>query len=310
MALANVSCHNDEKLEGPAMKREGSGGGASRAVREPAVAGQFYPGRESELKSEIKEYLGKVPAQKVDGTIVGLISPHAGYTYSGQTAAYGYKLLEGRAITRVIVLAPSHRVGFRGAALPGTDAYRTPLGIIPIDTQACAELGSQKLYSNLPQAHEHEHSLEVQLPFLQQVLGEFTLIPVIIGQTEVEDNKTIAAPLKKLLDGSTIIVASSDFTHYGYNFGYLPFRENIKENLEKLDLGAVERIEKMDAEGFAAYVERTGATICGHCPIGILLEALPRNARGKLLKYETSGDVTGDYSHCVSYVSMVFTVIK
>lgn len=304
MAGGLVSCHETRNVEKTAMKKENT----EQVVRQPAVAGQFYPGSESELKREVQEYLSAVPAQKIDGRIAGLISPHAGYSYSGRAAAYGYNLLRGKGFKRAIVLAPSHRAAFRGAALSDADAFKTPLGLIPLDKKACSELLSHELYAKLPQAHEYEHSLEVQLPFLQEVLGDFTLVPIIIGQLRRGDVETIASPLKKLLDGKTIIIASSDFTHYGSGFDYLPFTDNIKENLKKLDLGAVEIIEKLDAPGFNAYVEKTGATICGHYPIQILIEALPRDARGHLLKYETSGDLTGDFSHCVSYVSMVFTV--
>lgn len=303
-AWALISCHGKNIVEKMAMNKEHIG----QVVREPAVAGQFYPGRGSELRREVKKYLSSVPAQEIDGRIVGLISPHAGYTYSGRAAAYGYSVLKGKGFERAIILAPSHRAAFRGAALSDADVFKTPLGLIPIDKKTCAELLSHELYAKLPQAHEYEHSLEVQLPFLQEVLGDFTLVPIIIGQPRPEDAETIASPLKKLLDGKTIIIASSDFTHYGAGFDYLPFTDNIKENLKKLDLGAVEIIKKLDAQGFNAYVERTGATICGHYPIQILLKTLPRDARGQLLKYETSGDMTGDFSHCVSYVSMVFTV--
>lgn len=280
----------------------------SQIVREPAVAGQFYPGSRGALERTVREYLAEVPSQKVEGRIVGLVSPHAGYPYSGKTAAYGYKALEGKGFARVIVLAPSHRVGFSGAALTDEDAYRTPLGVVPIDKTACAELGTHDLYTLMPRAHEFEHSLEVQLPFLQEVLKEFTLVPVIIGQINSADWKVIAAPLAKLLDGKTIIIASSDFTHYGESFGYVPFRDNVKENIRKLDFGAIEKIEALDAAGFAAYQRKTGATICGECPIGILLSAMPKGTRGKLLHYTTSGDLTGDFSHCVSYASIIFTV--
>jgi hypothetical protein len=304
VAWALISCHGKNNMEKMAMKKENTG----QVVREPAVAGQFYPGRDSELRRDVVEYLSAVPAQKIDGRIAGLVSPHAGYSYSGRAAAYGYNLLKGKGFKRAIILAPSHRAAFRGAALSDADAFKTPLGLVPLDREACAGLLSHELYAKLPQAHENEHSLEVQLPFLQEVLGDFTLVPVIIGQLRREDAETIASPLKKLLDGRTIIIASSDFTHYGAGFDYLPFTDNIRENLKKLDLGAVEIIQKRDAPGFNAYVERTGATICGHYPIEILLEALPNDARGHLLKYETSGDMTGDFSHCVSYVSMVFTV--
>jgi AmmeMemoRadiSam system protein B len=304
MTWALVSCHETKSLEGPAMKKEDT----QQVVRQPAVAGQFYPGRESALRREVVDYLNSVSPKKIDGRILGLISPHAGYTYSGRAAAYGYSLLKGKGFKRAVILAPSHRAAFRGAALSDADSFKTPLGLVPLDKKACSELLSHELYANLPRAHEYEHSLEVQLPFLQEVLGDFTLVPIVIGQLRDGDAATIASPLKKLLGEKTIIIASSDFTHYGAAFDYLPFTDNVKENLKRLDLGAVEIIQKMDASGFDAYVERKGATICGRYPIQILLETLPKDARGHLLKYETSGYMTGDYSHCVSYVSMVFTV--
>jgi MEMO1 family protein len=278
------------------------------SIRYPAVAGQFYPGSPDALRKEVREFLDAAPRSKVGGRIVGLVSPHAGYTYSGATAAYGYSLLKGRGFTRVVVLAPTHRVGFRGAAITDSAVYRTPLGDVPVDRAACDELSKNPGYVVLPRAHEGEHSLEVQVPFLQETLGAFTLVPVIVGEVDPGDYGKLAAPLKKLLDAKTVIVASSDFTHYGASFGYLPFTDNVRENLRALDLGAAALVEKRDAAGFAAYVERTGATICGHTPIGIVLEALPREARGDLLHYTTSGDLTGDWSHCVSYVSILFTV--
>lgn len=287
----------------------GKGVGAMQGtVRYPAVAGQFYPGSPGALRKEVGDFLAAAPSRGVGGRVVGLISPHAGYAYSGGTAAYGYSLLRGRGITRVVVLAPTHRVGFRGAALTDSAFYRTPLGDVPVDRAACDELAKKPGYVMLPRAHEGEHSLEVQLPFLQEALGEFTLVPVIVGEGDTGDYAAIAAPLRRLLDGKTVVVASSDFTHYGANFGYLPFTDDVRENLRALDLGAAAFAEKRDAAGFAAYVDRTGATICGHAPIGILLETLPREARGTLLHYTTSGDLTGDWGHCVSYVSMLFTV--
>lgn len=279
-------------------------------IRYPAVAGQFYPGGAEALRKEVGGFLAAAPARKVEGRIVGLVSPHAGYAYSGATAACGYALLKGKGFARAVVLAPSHRVGFRGAALTDASVYRTPLGDVPVDRAACDELAKCPGYAVLPRAHEGEHSLEVQLPFLQEALGSFTLVPIVVGEAEPGDYGKLAAPLKKLLDAKTIIVASSDFTHYGMDFGYLPFTTNVKENLKKLDLGAAAFVEKRDAAGFAAYVERTGATICGHTPIGILIEALPNDAKGTVLRYTTSGDLTGDWGHCVSYCSILFTVPK
>lgn len=307
LLMACLACGGERP--GPVKKSGGEGVGEMKgSIRYPAVAGQFYPGSPDALEKEVRGFLDAAPRKKVEGRIVGLVSPHAGYAYSGATAAYGYGLLKGRGFTRAVVLAPTHRVGFRGAAVTDSAVYRTPLGDVPVDRAACDELSGNPGYVTLPRAHEGEHSLEVQLPFLQETLGTFTLVPVVVGEVDPGDYATIAAPLRKLLDAKTVIVASSDFTHYGANFGYLPFTDDVKENLRKLDLGAAAFAEKRDAAGFAAYVDRTGATICGHAPIGILLEALPREARGALLHYTTSGDLTGDWGHCVSYVSILFTV--
>ncbi|MDD5556307.1 MAG: AmmeMemoRadiSam system protein B [bacterium] len=280
----------------------------SQVVREPAVAGAFYPGSAGALGRSVREYLSEAPVPEVEGRIVGLVAPHAGYQYSGAVAAAGYAALRDRGFRRAVVLAPSHRMGFRGAALTDAGAYRTPLGLVPVDAAACERLRGRPLYMDLPRAHEGEHSLEVQLPFLQEVLGEFTLVPVVLGQIEGADRKVVAGPLADLLDGETVIVASSDFTHYGAGFGYVPFTDDVRERIHALDRGAIERIERLDAAGFAAYRERTGATICGECPIGVLMEAVPRGAAGRLLAYDTSGDMTGDFSHSVSYAAVIFTV--
>jgi AmmeMemoRadiSam system protein B len=276
-------------------------------VRHPAVAGQFYPGDEGALRKEVRGFLDAAPRRKVEGRIAGLISPHAGYAYSGATAACGYALLAGKGFTRAVVLAPSHRIGFRGAALTDAAVYRTPLGDVPVDRAACDLLAGSPGYAIFPRAHEGEHSLEVQVPFLQETLGAFRLVPVVVGEVAPADYAKLAAPLKKLLDAETVIIASSDFTHYGAGFGYLPFTDDVKENLRRLDLDAAGFAQRRDAAGFADYVARTGATICGHAPIGVLLEALPAHAAGTLLHYTTSGDLTGDWRHSVSYVSMLFT---
>lgn len=305
-SLACVSC-GERTAQGAAPGGEGVGE-MKAGVRYAAVAGQFYPQDPGTLRREVRGFLDGAPRSAMEGRLVGLLSPHAGYTYSGAAAACGYALLRGRGFTRAVVLAPSHRVGFRGAAVTDAGLYRTPLGDVSVDRAACDALAKCPGYAMLPRAHEGEHSLEVQLPFLQEALGEFALIPIIVGEVEPADYAKLATPLRKLLDAKTVLVASSDFTHYGAAFGYLPFTRDVKENLRRLDLGAAAYAERRDAAGFAAYVDRTGATICGHAPIGILLEALPPDARGTLLRYTTSGDQTGDWGHCVSYVSMAFTI--
>jgi len=157
-----------------------------------------------------------------------------------------------------------------------------------------------------PEAYKKEHSLEIQLPFLQESLKDFKLVPLIVGEVNGDEYEKIASSIRKFIDKETLLIASSDFTHYGFNFGYVPFKKNIRENLKKLDEGAVEKILKIDSNGFIKYQDSTGITICGRKPIAILLDILPKKAKAKLVSYYTSGDLMGDYSSSVSYATIAF----
>ena len=280
-------------------------------MRKAAVAGMFYENNPEILNKEIKEYLKKATPEKVQGDVIALISPHAGYTFSGQAAAFGYKLLDGKKIKKVIVIAPSHSVGFRGASIPDTDSYETPLGLVTLDRKSCDILLERKLFSSIARAHSHEHSIEVQLPFLQVVLeSNFKLVPIVVGQLMESDYPVVAGSISEIISEGDLVVASSDFIHQGPRFGYVPYKTNIKENIKKLDMGAVDLILEKDTAKFIDYVEDTGATICGRCPIGILLEMLPEDAKGTLLTYYTSGDILGGETETVSYVSLAFSSVK
>ncbi|MCD6460923.1 AmmeMemoRadiSam system protein B [bacterium] len=280
-------------------------------VRQSILAGSWYPASADALRKTVDDYIGKANpdlslSQK---RVIALISPHAGYQYSGQAAAYGYKLLKGNQdIKRVIILAPSHHFGFRGLSILDVDAYETPLGTIPVDKEAADKLRQYPLIQSIAQAHAREHSIEIQLPFIQRTLKNFKLVPIIVGQLRSEDFELLSKALKPFVDDTTLIVASSDFTHYGHNFGYLPFYDDIKNNLANLDGKAVSEIIAEDFNGFRSYIKKTGITICGRDPISLLLKLVPANSTAKQLIYYTSGDVTGDYTNSVSYVSIVFTV--
>jgi AmmeMemoRadiSam system protein B len=277
-------------------------------VRRAAVAGMFYDSNPQRLTEEIRKYLKNAHPENVEGEIISLISPHAGYVYSGQAAAFGYKLLEKNRLKRAVILAPTHQVGFRGVSIPDVTSYETPLGLVKLDRGACDMLRKETLFSSIPEAHSREHSLEVQLPFLQVCLGDdFTLVPMIVGQLHDRDYSVIAGSLSKIVKRGDVVIVSSDFTHQGPRFGYVPYRTDIRENIKKLDLGAVDLILEKDSGKFIDYIKDTGATICGRCPIGILLELLPTDAEGRLLDYYTSGDITGDERDTVSYVSLVFS---
>ena len=285
--------------------------GSSMAIekaRKSPIAGSWYPGEKKELQSQIEEFLAKAKPSAIGGRICALISPHAGMVYSGQAAASGYKLLKGQKIKRVIVLGPSHYSGFRGLATSAEEYYETPLGKIKVDKNISETLFKSPLFQGPRSAELQEHSLEMQLPFLQVVIGDFLLVPLVVGELSVNDYAEAARVLSPYLDDNTIVVASSDFTHYGYRFGYLPFKENPRDNLKKLDGGAIKKIIAKDFQGFLNYVDESGATICGTRPIGIVLKLLPAKAHGTQLDYYTSGDLTGDFSTSVSYVSIVFSV--
>ncbi len=287
-------------------------------IRKAAVAGQFYDADPVQLEQYIDELKSAVTSSTANASNrkpLALILPHAGYTYSGATAiktlltttTYNYK--------RAVILAPSHRVAFKGIALGGYSEFATPLGTVKVDTESVnklAKLNSPLLTIN-NQPHEHEHALEVELPLLQQLIPEIKIIPGIVGFTDLPAANKLAELLLPLWEPDTLWIISSDFTHYGRAFQYLPFTTNIAENLRNLDLGAVELITQLDLEGFNSYLERTGATICGAAPIKILLAVMNlaqnngEKITAELIDYTTSATQSGDYSHCVSYAGITFT---
>jgi AmmeMemoRadiSam system protein B/AmmeMemoRadiSam system protein A len=276
-------------------------------VLKSELAGMWYSDDPEELAREIDVYLAAVEAGPAN-QVMALLLPHAGYRYSGMVAAHGVKQVEGQSFSRVVVIGPSHRVALMDAvSIPDISAIETPLGQIAIDRDLVERLWEDDLFESHLHAHTHEHSVQIELPFLQRALGDFKLVPMVCGQLGEVAAKRIAATLLDHIDEETLVVISSDFTHYGRTFDYIPFRDDIQENLRNLDLGAFKEIEDKNLSGFIEYVHNTGATICGRSPIAILLAMLPVEARVKLLKYDTSGNLTGDWSHCVSYVSAAVT---
>ncbi|MFQ5861580.1 MAG: AmmeMemoRadiSam system protein B, partial [Candidatus Brocadiales bacterium] len=283
----------------------------------PVVSGFFYPRAEDKLQKMITTLLDKATKQEIQGRPVALISPHAGYDYSGGVAAHGYRAIKGKDYKRVVVLAPSHYgKRYRGVAVLKASRYKTPLGEIEIDTEVCNELvnnspplESYKLidYSTAP--YKNEHSIETQLPFLQTVLGEFKLVPLLVGLLMDDDYSKVADAIKPYIDDSTLIVASTDFTHYGRRFNYVPFFTEIEKKIKDLDYGAIDQILEMDFDGFVGYRKKTGITVCGFMPVAVLIKLLSTytDVQGTVLKYDTSGRMVEDFSHSVSYASIIFT---
>ena len=280
----------------------------AKKVLYASLAGTWYTSNGKTLRKELEGYLNDVPNEPSYTDVCALVLPHAGYTYSGPTAAYALKEVQNKTYKRVIVMGPSHRMALPNmGALPDHTHFSTPLGEIPLDTGFLKRLEKTPFFDAIPQAFQGENSVEIEIPFLQVVLQDFLLVPIVIGQLDAQATKDMAELLSGMIGPETLVVASGDFTHFGPRFGYVPFTNNIKDNLRKLDLGAFEHMKNKDAEGFIRYIDETGATICGRCPFALLLDMLPKDTEVHLMHYETSGDQTGDYANPVSYVSAAVT---
>ena len=298
LLLAGNACARDE--EAPMKK----------TCMESTLAGSWYDADPARLRTELEGYLAAAKGD-ADPAIFAVVVPHAGYAYSGPCAAAGLKALAARKdLERVVVIGFSHRVHLPNrASLPATEThYRSPLGETPLDVAAIAALMKNPLFVDRPDTRAGENSVELQLPLLQVALSgrDWKLVPVTLGQLDDDVRGQVAAALGELLDGKTALVVSSDFTHYGPNFGYVPFRTNVEANLRELDGGAIQKIVAGDADGFAAYCEKTGATICGQDSIGVLLRMLPEKFTARQIAYDTSGRGTGDWRNSVSYASIGF----
>ena len=268
-------------------------------VRPAAVAGGFYPADARELTKMVDEFLARVPAATIKEPVLALIVPHAGYVYSGGVAAHAYTFLKGRKTERVVVISPSHIEAFNFSAVYDGDAYATPLGNIPVDKPFAAKLaGLSPLIKLSSRGHaassgQSEHALEVQLPFLQRVLGQFKLVPIIMGAQDYETCRALGLALAKLAQGSdTVLVASSDLSHFH------PYDDAVK-----LDRKTLKAIQEWDYMGMSRNFEARVWEACGGGPIIAAMIAAERlgATQAKLLKYANSGDVTGDRSRVVGY---------
>jgi AmmeMemoRadiSam system protein B/AmmeMemoRadiSam system protein A len=274
-------------------------------VWKSALAGTWYQADPEALRAQLAECLEKAAAKPRDD-VTALILPHAGYQYSGPTAACGVQSL-GRRYKRVIVIGPTHRLPMEDMfSVPRATHYETPLGRVPLDVEFAEKLLAYPLFQDVSAAYQQEHSVQIEVPLLQYKLSDFKLVLIVAGQCSYETVAKAGRILAGLIDADTLVVASSDFTHYGAGYQYVPFKENIPENLQKLDMGAFAFIQKLDAKGLLAYRDSTGATICGCVPIAVLLETLGKDAQCELVRYTTSGELTGDYSNSVSYLAAMF----
>jgi MEMO1 family protein len=270
--------------------------GCAENIKEPSVAGKFYPSDKQELKESVEGFLSKVQKGKRDGRLIAIISPHAGYRYSGQVAAYGYQEIKDSGIKKVILIGASHHAEFKGASVYTKGSFRTPLGDVEINEKLSGSLlnvNADVIFN--PGAFENEHSIEVQLPFLQTVLKDFTIIPILIGSPTKQTFDYLISKLADILDEKTVIVASTDLSHYhDYNRAI---------EMDSKIISAAERLAVIDA---GQLLQDGRSEMCGAVPVIIAIEAARRYGAnlGVLFKYANSGDVTNEKDRVVGYASI------
>ena len=283
-------------------------GAGQQKIRQAAVAGSFYPADPKELTAMIDEMLAHASPPPVAGPILAAVAPHAGYPYSGPVAAWTYAALKGHHYSRVVVIAPSHYVAFGFTSVYDGDAYATPLGTIPVDKEFARRLTKMSSTIQLsdqghtPTSAGGEHAIEVELPWLQTVLGNFELVPIVMGDQSYESSRALGVALEKMIraekdSGDTLVLASSDLSHYH------PYDE-----AETIDHKTLKALQAWDYLSMSRNFETRVWEACGGAPIVAVMIYAERMGANKaiVLKYANSGDTTGDHSRVVGYSADLF----
>jgi MEMO1 family protein len=271
-------------------------------VRMSPIAGTWYPGDPASIAAEVDGYLAGVGGSALAGRLVALISPHAGLRYSGPVAAHAYAPLRGRTGLTAVLVGPSHHIRFDGVAVAAHGAFETPLGRVPIDEEIAGRLVAHggKIVDEM-RPHRQEHSLEMQLPFLQHIVAGVRIVPVLMGSQEREEVDMLARALVGALEGSdALLIASSDLSHY-----------HPAPEANALDARVVEDVRRFDPEGLMDRLERSPGHACGGgAVVTVMKAARDRGAdRATILEYGDSGDVAeGDKGRVVGYLAAALTV--
>jgi len=278
-------------------------------IRKPAVAGTFYSGNKEALKGQIEECFlhslgpGKIPnlSSKREGKILGLVSPHAGYVYSGPVAAWGfYEVIQDEIPDTVVILGPNHRGFGAPIAVASEGEWETPLGKVLIDSSLAKQLLeiAPAIVEEDNEAHKREHSLEIQIPFLQYGYGEsFKILPLCVSDQSQESSRKLGEALSQIIkEKNALIIASTDLTHY-----------QPQQTAKKEDRTIIEAILSLDYRNLGKLTSKYYFSMCGPGPVMSMLVATSHAGAEKvrLLKYATSGDITGDYSAVVGYACLV-----
>ncbi|MBI2620300.1 MAG: AmmeMemoRadiSam system protein B [Ignavibacteriales bacterium] len=268
-------------------------------IRDPAVAGLFYPQIKSTLSSEVDDLLLRAPTNRFTGLLRGLICPHAGYMYSGLTAAAGYKLLKDTAYEAIVIVGPSHREYFDSISVYPGDAYKTPLGDVSVhEGIRSALVAFDKKIALSDAGHHAEHSVEVQLPFLQRVFKTLSFVPIVMGDQRREYCELLARALDQACHGhNVLLVASSDLSHY-----------HPQSVAVRLDRSVIDEVEQYDPARLMSKLEEEQVEACGGGPMVAVMHAARKLGAGqsKVLSYCNSGDVTGEKDAVVGYLSAAF----
>jgi hypothetical protein len=274
--------------------------GGDKMIREPAVANQFYPGRKETLSGFLDRTLLQTPKPDVPGTVMGIAVPHAGYPYSGPTAAYAYQAIAGLKPKTVVLLGPSHHAAFTDFAVYAKGAWKTPLGLVDIDEEfAAALIKRSKLIKDQPHAHDQEHSLEVQLPFLQKTLTDFKIVPIEIAFADFAQLQELGHALARVARGKNVLLVASSDLYHGNSYG----------ECQQTDSVTLSYLERFDPKGFYDALIAQSAQACGGLPVTALMLALKEMgaAGAKVVARTNSNDVTGERGgYCVGYGAVVF----
>ncbi len=268
-------------------------------ARPPAAAGAYYPADKTKLNALIDDFLSQVPEQKVSPEILALIVPHAGYIYSGQVAAYGYELIKQKSYDTVILIGPSHHQYLNVASIYTAGTWETPLGKVTVDSKLAKAITRENiLFTCSEQAHDKEHSLEVQLPFLQKVLKDFKIVPILVSHPTAANCALLAQAIVKHCDPNKkyLLIISTDMSHY-----------HNDEQAKLMDRYALDLLAQQDSGKLSSTLDTGACELCGSGAVltGLEIVKIKGPAKIKILKYATSGEVTGDRAKVVGYASAV-----
>lgn len=292
--------------------------------RLPAVAGSHYPADPDTLVKSLRSFHDAADAPEVPSFLAACIASPAPYGLAGKISAHAFKNLKPGQYERVIILTGAHAASIEGCSLPEVDAFLTPLGPVALDKEAVRRLVFSPLFTvqalnytgkggRRERVHEFEHGIEALLPYLQERLLEFKLVPVVIGRlTNAKGDfnpaaaDSVAKTIRPLLDDRTLLVVSSSFTHFGNDFSNRPFNDNIQKNIEHLDRRAFECLLSLDPASFQRYLADTKNVIDGDNCIHVLLRLLPPSTQARILAYDLSAALTGDMNRSVSFAAFTF----